>query len=123
MKDMSLSQAEQEIMELVWSAEKKWISIPALLEQFPQKQWKYTTIATFFTRLKKKGFLETRKDGSVNLYHPMISKEDYLNIKTQEFVSMVHEGSAKSLLATLYSEKLSEEDYEELLELIEKCEV
>lgn len=122
MNKSELSQAESEIMELIWGQAMEWISIPQILEKLPQKQWKYTTVATFVTRLKDKGFLETSKCGAVNVYSPIISNEEYLNMRTQDFMSHVHKGSPKSLMAALYSDKLSQDDYKELMELIEKYE-
>lgn len=122
MSSNALSQAEKEIMELIWTLKQEWISIPQILENLPKNQWKYTTVATFVTRLSGKGFLKTRKTGSINLYSILVSKEDYLNACTQEFISVVHKGSSRSLMAALYSDKLSHKDYHELMELIEKYE-
>lgn len=122
MKNTGLSQSENEIMELIWDCKKEWISIPEIFQALSEEQWKYTTIATFVTRLKEKGFLKLSKIGSMNLYSPVISKDEYLNMKTQEFLKLMHKGSVKSLMASLYSNRLSEDDYKQLIELIEKCE-
>lgn len=122
MKSKELSQAENQIMELIWTQNQEYISIPEILENLPQKKWKYTTVATFVSRLAGKGFLNARKTGGVNLYSPRLSKEDYLNMRTQDFIALVHNNSPKSLMATLYSDKLSHEDYCELMEMLKKYE-
>ena len=113
-----ISPAEMELMAILWQTE-KWVNA-AELSELLQNEWKYTTIATFLSRLKKKGFLTSKKEGNVNYFRPSMTKEQYQAEETQEFIQSIHGGSAKSLVASLYKDKINDADFHELMEWLDK---
>lgn len=119
MPEQKISQAEWDVMEAVWNST-DWLTANDVLERLAgEKQWKYTTVATFLTRLKDKGFLEQSKRGMTNVYRAVMSKEDYKQQETREFVASIHNGSEKSLMAALYGDKLSDRELDELIHWVE----
>ncbi|MBQ4109335.1 MAG: BlaI/MecI/CopY family transcriptional regulator [Clostridia bacterium] len=115
-----ISQSEMEIMEIIWSLEEE-VSIPEISERM-KVQKKYTTVSTFVTRLKNKGFLNMTKKNGINVYSAAITKEQYKTEETEEFLNTVHNGSAKSLVASLFAKKINDDDYNSLLNWLDKLE-
>ena len=119
MPEQKISQAELDVMEAVWQFD-GWMTANDLLEHLAgAKQWKYTTAATFLTRLKDKGFLEQSKRGTSNVYRATMSKEDYKQQETREFMASIHNGSERSLMAALYGDKLTDRELDELIRWVE----
>ena len=52
-KNFNISEAEQEIMQVLWRA-KEPLSAHDVLKQLKNKKWKYSTIATLFGRMVEK---------------------------------------------------------------------
>ena len=119
MPELKISKAELEVMEAVWQSA-DWLTANDVMEHLSgEKKWKYTTVATFLTRLKEKGFLEVCKQGNTNAYRAAMSKEAYKEQETREFVASIHNGSEKSLMAALYGDKLSDEELDHLIHWVE----
>ena len=118
MENKKLSESEKEIMELLW--DRGSMTASEVFRALSGDGRKYTTVATFLTRLVKKGFLRCTKDGGQNLYAVAVGREDYLAEQTDEFVNDMYDGSAKDLIACLCKEKVSSEDYGELMRLLSK---
>ena len=106
----NLSEAEKEIMEIFWSSGKPMLASDVF----------NTTVATFLSRLVKKGFLKCEKQGMHNCFSIKISHNRFLKEETKKFVNDIYDGSAKNLIACLCKERISENDYKELMEFIEK---
>lgn len=120
MDNKKLSESEKEIMELLW--DRGSMTASEVFRALSGDGRKYTTVATFLTRLVKKGFLRCTKDGGQNLYAVAVGRENYLTEQTEEFVNDMYDGSAKDLIACLCREKVSSKDYGELMRLIDKYE-
>lgn len=116
-KTNRLSQAEKEVMDIIWQLDRP-VCVKDVLEASMGGSRKYTTIATFLTRLEKKGFLRCEKSGVQNYYSYRFTKEEYLKQQTDEFVKDVYGNSATELIASLCRDRISKEDYNELMELI-----
>ncbi len=119
MPEYKISQSELDVMEAIWQAG-GWLSAHDVIARLSDsKKWKYTTVATFLTRLKEKGFLEQDKRGTSNVYRAAVSKEAYKEEETQAFVASIHHGSKKSLMASLYGGKLTDAELDELIRWVE----
>lgn len=117
---VKISQAELEIMNVIWHNTQP-ISVSEIISLLDSsKPRKYTTVATFISRLKDKGFLECKKNGSINEYYAAVTEEEYRRIETKEFIDSVYNGSSKGLIASLCSERLSKDDFDELMRWIEE---
>lgn len=122
METVNITAAEMEIMQVVWSAEGP-VTSNEIMAHLPGK--KITTIVTLAGRLIEKGVLTSEKVGRshAHQYSAKISEEEYKRIQTQNFLSTVHKGSARSLLSALFDgEGLSAADLEELRDYIREKE-
>lgn len=70
-----LTHQEEEIMLVIWK--KKRGIIKDFLEQLPEPQPPYTTVASIVKNLEKKGFLSSEKIGNTYLYIPRITQTEY----------------------------------------------
>lgn len=118
-KDKKLSEAEKEIMEIIWKKGEPCCA-GDIFSAVENKEWKYTTVSTFLSRLVKKGFLETEKRVGQNFYKTKILHDEYLERETNEFIEEVYNGKAGELIASLCKSRISESDYGELMKLLEK---
>lgn len=115
-----ITNAEMEIMRIVWDSEGR-VTTKEIQEKLPDK--KTTTILTLAGRLIDKGILCSIKQGRSHAqeYWAGISEEAYQESQTRDFIRSIHKGSAKSLLNTLFKdEQLTKDDIEELKEFINK---
>jgi len=116
-----LPNAEFEIMKVVWANEPP-ITTNIIMEQLgKKKKWKPQTIITLLSRLTKRGFIKTEKDGKILKYFPLVPKEKYIKFETDDFMKRFHENSFVSLINTLYDNKtLKDSDFDKLIELLEE---
>ena len=121
MKLTKISEAEMEIMKIIWK-ENKQITTADILEKLPKENsWKTTTVMTLVTRLIEKGILDVTKIGKLNHYSPKVTEEEYKADQTDVFLDDMHNGSVKSFIATLYnSRKISKQDISDLKKWIKE---
>lgn len=113
-KKITVSDAELEILEALWSADRALNAgeIRSLLDS--EKGWERTTVLTLIQRLVKKKMLCQEKR-EVYYYTPCIQREAYVRTQTKNFVDKFFKGNSRSLAAALVnSEALTKEDIEEL---------
>ncbi len=113
-KKTTVSDAELEILEVLWEAGKALnaAEIRTLLEK--NKKWERTTILTLIQRLVKKGMLAQEKR-EVYYYRPNVDRKDYVKEETRNFVNKFFKGKAGNMAAALMSDdSLTKEDIEEL---------
>ena len=113
-KKTTVSDAELEILEVLWEAGKALnaAEIRTLLEK--NKKWERTTILTLIQRLVKKGMLAQEKR-EVYYYRPNVNRKDYVKEETRNFVNKFFKGKAGNMAAALMSDdSLTKEDIEEL---------
>ncbi len=114
MADKKISDAELEILEVLWSAEEALNAkeIRARLNQ--KKNWERTTALTLIRRLLDKGVISQEKR-DVYYYTPCMERSAYVKEETKSFVNKFFRGSAKNLAAALINdEDMSREEIEEL---------
>ena len=110
----TVSNAELEILETLWSADKPLNAgeIRNLLNE--NKKWERTTVLTLIQRLLKKGVISQEKK-EVYYYSPCVRRSDYVNAEMKSFVDKFFGGSTRNLAAALVENKdLSKEDIEAL---------
>ncbi len=113
-KKTTVSDAELEILEVLWEAGKALnaAEIRTLLEK--NKKWERTTILTLIQRLVKKEMLAQEKR-EVYYYLPNVDRKDYVKEETRNFVNKFFKGKAGNMAAALMSDdSLTKEDIEEL---------
>jgi BlaI family penicillinase repressor len=112
-----ISDAEKQIMELIWSAEKP-VTTSDIIQQLPEGiSWKQNTVATFLSRLIKKGVLKATRIGKANQYEPCVTEQEYRNFETKEFIKDIHKGTIFGFLSALCDNgDLTRADIESLIE-------
>jgi BlaI family penicillinase repressor len=116
-----LPDAEFEIMKVVWANDPP-ITTSIIMEQLgKEKEWKAQTIITLLLRLTKRGFIRTEKNGKERTFFPIVSKEEYLEFESGDFMERFHANSFISLVATLYNDKkIKDSDLDELVKWLEE---
>ncbi|CFY01924.1 BlaI transcriptional regulatory family [Syntrophomonas zehnderi OL-4] len=113
-KKPEITDAEFEIMKVLWAKEQP-LSVQDICDELLHKNWKYSTVATLLGRMKKKGIVEGVKSGYAYYYTPLTDEKEYKKSQTRKLISKLYDGSAKKLIASLYSDnEMSAEDIAEL---------
>lgn len=121
MKIVKISEAEYEIMEIIWNEEGEVTTADIIDKLGNDNTWKHTTILTLAKRLVDKNVLKVRKKGKINYYTHIISKDEYKSYQANGFIEDMYDGSVKSLVASLYNnKKITEEDIKELKDWIRR---
>ncbi|MDE7178461.1 MAG: BlaI/MecI/CopY family transcriptional regulator [Lachnospiraceae bacterium] len=118
-----LSDAEYEIMRIVWENPGKTALFSYIMDELTEqgKPCQKNTLIVLLSRLVSKGYLSATKIGRRNEYIPLISETAYQTAQTQHFIDRVYEGSVKGLVTNLITGNLlTEEEYEELKNLLEE---
>ena len=118
-----LSDAELEIMKIVWGNRSEVIWFPDIMDALAARgrPCQKNTLIVLLSRLMNKGFLSARKIGRRNEYTMLISETEYQTAQTKTFLNKIYEGSAKGLVSNLImGDLLADEEYEELKRLLEK---
>ena len=119
MKNISIGDAELEIMKVIWKSKEPITSLE-IGKKVKDKSWKKTTIATFLTRLAEKGALSAKKEGKLYYYSPLITEKDYKKSQTKNLINTLYNGSVKDFAVSFFEEqKLSEDDIKELRAIFE----
>lgn len=118
---VKISDAEYEIMKIIWSADGE-VTTADIIEKLGEDNfWKHTTILTLAKRLVDKNVVKVRKQKRVNYYSPKISKDEYKSYQANGFLENMYDGSIKSLVASLYNNKrIDEKDLTELNDWIRR---
>ena len=120
-----ISDAELEIMKVVWAKNKEPSLFAELTDELAAKgrPWQKNTLITLLNPLDNKGFIKAKKIGRRNEYTPLVSEAEYQTAQTKHFLEKLYEGSASGLVATLISgDLLTDEEYSELRQMLEKDE-
>ena len=84
---MHLTNAEEQIMKLLWRLDKAFIR--DLLNEFPDPKPATTTVLTLLKRMIDKGFVSYKLYGNSREYYPLIKKTDYfsdhINVLIKDF--------------------------------------
>lgn len=108
---------EAKIMDALWSHDELSIKdVQKLLE--PERNLNFNTVMTVMNRLLDKGVLTKRINGRTSLYHPVHSKEDFMDIQSREITHELMEDFG-TLVVNHMIDALDEAD-PELLNVLEQ---
>jgi predicted transcriptional regulator len=115
----NLTAKEEEVMQILWRLEKALIR--DIIENLPNSDQPYTTVASIVRILEKKGFVSFRSYGRTHEYYPLISKSAYRKLKFKTFFSQYFDNSIESVVSFLVKEEnISREEMEEITRMIGK---
>jgi predicted transcriptional regulator len=117
-----LTDAELEVMRAIWELEGG--TVREVHERLNRNRpLAYTTVMTMLNILEEKGHLNRRKQGRAYLYQPVRPKSQVISGMVEDFLGKVFDGSARPLVLSLVKDqKLSEEDLEEIANMIREVE-
>ena len=114
MKDTRISDAELEILDVLWTAGEALNANEIRARLNEKKDWERTTVLTLIRRLLDKGVI-TQEKQEVYYYSPLVERSAYVKEETKSFLNKFFKGNAKNLAAALIEdENLSRDDIEEL---------
>ena len=114
-----LPESEFQVMKAIWANKPPITSSRVKRYLSGEKNWPIQSVVTLLGRLVEKGFLRSEKTGKERQYYPLISKEEYLQFETGNFVKQYHDNSLINLLSVFYHDKeLSDGDLDDLQEWI-----
>lgn len=119
MKELpKISDAEWEVMKIIWSNER--ITSSNIIENLKDKEeWKPSTIKSLINRLLNKNAISFNKNGKEYEYYPLVSEAECVKEESNSFLNKVFNGSVNSMILNFVkSQKLSEEDIEELRNIL-----
>lgn len=120
MRNPSISDAEWEVMNVIWDRNPVTASevVDALSEQSGRSP---RTVKTMLNRLLKKGILTHEVEGKRYLYRPLVSREACVERASESFLSRVFHGDEAPMIARLVRDAdLSESDIERLRRALEE---
>lgn len=114
-----ISEAEWEIMKIIWDNEP--LKASQIVKKIQtRKSWNDKTIRTLIRRLVDKNILIAKKE-KVNIYYPLVSKEKCIKDVTNSFLDRVFDGSIVAFMTTyINSNNISSEDNQLLIEVFNK---
>lgn len=118
-KSNKISEAELEIMKVIWEAGAP-VSSTDIVRRLKNKcGWEDTTIYTMLSKLVKKGFL-TRDKQAVSYYSASLTEQDYMLEQTESLIDRLFAGDSGQLVSMLVeNRKISRKDIRELRQLWE----
>lgn len=87
------------------------------LDQVYDRKYARSTVKTYITKLKKKGFVDTQVKGNYSYITAKITEKMYREEQMELMKDFWHDGSVKELVQTL-THTISKEEKEELKDLI-----
>ncbi len=94
-----LSGAEEKILAILMKSDED-MTLEELTEQARLrygKEWKIQTMATFLTRMQKKGYVSIYKVGRYSHYHPEISLDNYRLVMLNKVKDLLFGGSWENM--------------------------
>ena len=115
MNTYQLGAVESRFADIIWEHEPLTSAqLVALCEQ--QLQWKKSTTYTVLKRLCEKGIFKNEK-GAVT---SVVARDDFYGAQSEKFVEDTFGGSLPAFLTAFISRKLTEQEMDELQQLIDK---
>ena len=116
---MHLTNAEEQIMKLLWRLDKAFIR--DLLNEFPDPKPAPTTVLTLLKRMIDKGFVSYKLYGNSREYYPLIKKADYFSDHINGLIKDFFNNSTAQFASFFTSEtEMNQEELKELRDLVDK---
>jgi BlaI family penicillinase repressor len=115
---MSLTNAEEQIMKLLWKLGKAFIR--DLLNQYPDPKPAPTTIITLLKRMIDKGYVNYRQCGNSREYYPLVNKSEYFSDHINGIIKNFYNNSTAQFASFFTNETdMSPEELKELRDILD----
>jgi BlaI family penicillinase repressor len=116
---MYLTNAEEQVMNLLWKLEKAFIR--NLMNEFPDPKPAQTTVFTLLKRMIDKDFVGFRQYGNSREYYPLVSKSEYFSDQISGMIKDFFNNSTAQFASFFANESdMTQEELEELREIVDK---
>ena len=118
-----LSECETVTMRCVWNLgeDATAVNIINMLDEDYGMTYKETTVYTFLTKLKEKGYLDTVKKG-VTYYIPRVTEKEYLKKVAKQYLDFWFHGNVAAAVKEIVDgEKVSRKDERSIREALKVC--
>lgn len=111
-----LTQAEEEVMQILWDLGKGYVK--DVLDRMPEPKPQYNTVSTVIRVLEKKEFIGHRQYGNTYEYYPAVTRDEYARVHFRNFLSGYFNNSFPKMAAFFARENnLSMHELEEIMRL------
>jgi len=119
-KQYELTEAEWEIIQVVW--EREPCAAPEVQEELvARKKWTYSTVKTLMDRMVAKGLLTTERIRNLILYRAAISQQEAQRGELMRTVKRAFGGAFTPMMQfMLESDTLSQKELNDLQDMIQK---
>ena len=115
---VTLTKAEERIMQILWDLKKGFIK--DIQEQFPKPQPPYNTISTIVRVLVKKEIVSYKSYGGSYQYYPLITREEYRGEQMGRLMNNYFGNSLKEVVNFLSEKRdLDVDELDEALKMLE----
>ncbi|MFV8225727.1 BlaI/MecI/CopY family transcriptional regulator [Christiangramia aquimixticola] len=116
---MELSNAEEQLMQILWKKEKALMK--ELVNAYPEPKPATTTVATLLKRMQDKNFVGYEQQGRSREYFPRVSKKKYFSGQMNGMIKSFFNNSASQFASFFASEtNLSEQELKEIRNIIDE---
>jgi len=116
---MHLTNAEEQIMKLLWKLDKAFIR--DIISEFPEPKPAQTTVITLLKRMIDKNFVNYKQYGNSREYYPLIKKTDYFSDHFNGLIKDFFNNSTAQFASFFANETdMNKEELEELRNLVDK---
>jgi len=116
---MSLSNAEEQLMQILWKQEKAFMK--DLILAYPDPKPATTTVATLLKRMQDKNFVDYIQYGRSREYFPLVRRKDYFAKQVNGMIKNFFNDSAAQFASFFTKETdLSQQELEDLKKLIDE---
>ena len=118
MKPIKITEAETEIMEILW--EEKTAFMKDILEIYPEPKPASTTVATLLKRMQNKNLVGYKTFGNSREYFPKIEKGKYFTGEMKGLIDKFFNNSVTQFASFFTANaKLSQKELEEIKKIID----
>ena len=118
-----LSEAEFEIMQVLWKHNEPMTSNQILDEMGDTRNWKLASLMTALSRMAEKGAVYCDRSTRTNYYTAQVSEDQYKVTEGTSILEKLFNKSAKDFITSLYQGKqMSQKDIQELREYLNTLE-
>ena len=116
---MYLTNAEEQIMKLLWKLDKAFIR--DLLNEFQDPKPAPTTVLTLLKRMIDKGFVSYKQCGNSREYFPVVNKSDYFSDHINVLIKDFFNNSTAQFASFFANETdMSPAELKELRDIVDK---
>lgn len=117
-----LTRKEEEVLRVLYKLERAFVKDIIAALPGPKKP-AHSTVSTFIKGLREKGYVGVEDFGATHRYYPLLPKEQFFQRDIKRVVSDFFGDSHKALVSHFAkSKKLSREDLEDILKMIDEQE-